>query len=1017
MFSLKSNISLISVNARGLRDMTKRKSIFLFCKGKKSNFILLQETHSKVDDITFWSKQWGDQAYFSHGTSRSAGVAILLNNFKGQIVSHLADEFGHWLILIINIDGLKFILVNIYGYNSCRENRNLLEQISLELDNLKLTHSTDNIIIGGDLNLVHDEFLDRYPCKYSVSHPNTIFTNFCEKQNLVDTWRHLNPEILKYSWFSSSHNYKSRIDHWLISNNLLVYNIVSDISAAPLTDHSVIFLQIKPNDNNVHSRTYWKLNSSLLKNNDYCQKIKLLITKYANSEELTTAVKKWEFLKYKIRQFTISFSKIIKKDREKQEIDIINQLNMYCNRPNPTEDDRQKILNLQPQLDEIYSRKAQGAFIRSRAKWIEEGEKNSSYFCGLEKRRQEKNSIRSLMIEDNEVTDEKVISSEIWKFYSQLYSSKFSSMDCQNFFQDIAKHIPKIKDSLKQTCENQIRITELDAVIGRLSLNKAPGSDGLTGDFYRHFWVDLKDLLLQVFNEIFETCVLPPTMRHGVIVSIPKPGKDPRIIDNRRPITLRNSDYKLLTYIFASRLQTGISDLIADTQSGFLKGRSIHNNIRLVMDIIEYRSQIEDDGFLLFLDFYKAFDSVEHPFILSVLKHFGFGNKFREWVGGLYRDISSCVLLPHGTTPSFKINVGIPQGCPISPYLFILATEMLAIFIKNCNDIKKLNVLGTEIVISQLADDTTIFLKDRYQISTTIANIEKFSKASGLTLNLKKCELLAIHDTSLKNICNIPIKSEIKYLGIYLSKDQKQSQLLNVENKIKECKSRLNIWLQRDLSILGRIYLTKMECLSRCIYPAYSNAISNKLIKSINQINLNFIWRNRPHYLKKSYMVKDTKDGGLKVIDFDCLNGTLKINWIKSWIKHSNSFWYCIPKSLFKKIGGLEFLLRTDFCVNKLPISLSEFHKQILLYWKMLYVHSFSPHTSVLWNNRYILHRNRSLFFEDWYGRDIWSMADLMDTNGLFFLIMNNFASNIISNPQNQTSLNYIKHYPKGLSI
>lgn len=233
----------------------------------------MQETHSKVHDIIFWSKQWGDEVYFSHGTSRSAGVAILLNNFKGHIVYHMADEFGHWLILIINIDGLKFILVNIYGYNISRENRNLLEQIGLELDNLKLLHSTDNIIIVGDLNLVHDEFLDKYPCRYFVSHPNTIFTNFCEKLNLVDTWRHLNPEVIKFSWFSSSHNYKSRIDHWLISNNLLAYNISSDISAAPLTDHSVIFLQIKPNDNNVHSHAYWKFNSSLLKNNDYCQKI------------------------------------------------------------------------------------------------------------------------------------------------------------------------------------------------------------------------------------------------------------------------------------------------------------------------------------------------------------------------------------------------------------------------------------------------------------------------------------------------------------------------------------------------------------------------------------------------------------------------------------------------------------------------------------------------------------------------------------------------------------------------
>jgi len=79
-------------------------------------------------------------------------------------------------------------------------------------------------------------------------------------------------------------------------------------------------------------------------------------------------------------------------------------------------------------------------------------------------------------------------------------------------------------------------------------------------------------------------------------------------------------------------------------------------------------SKEEDDGFLLFLDFYKTFDSAGHPFFfLLALKHFGFGVKFRELLGGLYRDISSCVLLPSGTTPSFKINVGIPQGCPISP--------------------------------------------------------------------------------------------------------------------------------------------------------------------------------------------------------------------------------------------------------------------------------------------------------------------------------------------------------------
>lgn len=286
----------------------------------------------------------------------------------------MADVNGHWLMLILTLDDFKFILINIYGYNGSTENKNLLEQIGLQLDNMKSTYSTDNVIIGGDLNLVHDEFYDKFPTRFSASHPNNTFINFCNDQSLTDVWRHLNPGIFEFSWFNS--NYKSRIDHWLIATHLLCYDISSDISAAPLTDHSVIYLYVKPNNSRTCSNKYWKFNSSLIKNKDYCQKIKSLITEIVNLEELTTAVKKWEFLKYKIRQFTISFSKQIKKDLEKKELDIIKQLNVYCNKLNPTEDDKQKILNLQPKLDEMYIQRAQGAFIRSRAKWIEEGEKN-----------------------------------------------------------------------------------------------------------------------------------------------------------------------------------------------------------------------------------------------------------------------------------------------------------------------------------------------------------------------------------------------------------------------------------------------------------------------------------------------------------------------------------------------------------------------------------------------------------------------------------------------------------------
>lgn len=146
------------------------------------------------------------------------------------------------------------------------------------------------------------------------------------------------------------------------------------------------------------------------------------------------------------------------------------------------------------------------------------------------------------------------------------------------------------------------------------------------------------------------------TMKQGIIKLIPKPGKDKRILSNLRPITLLNTDYKILTTVLAARLKTGISKLISPTQSGFLKGRSIHNNIRLVLDLIDYNYLIKEDGFIFFLDFQKAFDSVEHLFIVNTLRHFGFGNKFLDMIIMLHTDINSCVSLSEGTCPRFKAD-------------------------------------------------------------------------------------------------------------------------------------------------------------------------------------------------------------------------------------------------------------------------------------------------------------------------------------------------------------------------
>lgn len=123
---------------------------------------------------------------------------------------------------------------------------------------------------------------------------------------------------------------------------------------------------------------------------------------------------------------------------------------------------------------------------------------------------------------------------------------------------------------------------------------------------------------------------------------------------------------------------------------------------------------------------------------------------------------------------------------------------------------------------------------------------------------------------------------------------------INISNRIAECKTRLDRWMQRDISLFGRILLTKVESLSRCIYPAGSLPISDKKIKFINQMNFNYIWKRKAHYIKKATIVKDYKEGGLQAIDFDCMNGTFKINWLKNFLINNNSFWFCTPRNIFK---------------------------------------------------------------------------------------------------------------------
>lgn len=149
----------------------------------------------------------------------------------------------------------------------------------------------------------------------------------------------------------------------------------------------------------------------------------------------------------------------------------------------------------------------------------------------------------------------------------------------------------------------------------------------------------------------------------------PENKKDHRYLKNWSPIALLNTDYKTVAKSLAIRMKKVLSELIGPEQSGFLKDRYIGENIRTILDLINYCKTNYVSGALLFLDFEKAFDCLDWEFLHNTLSFLNFSNDFRTWIKILYSNVSSCVSNNGYIAEYFKLSRGVRQGRPPSPYL------------------------------------------------------------------------------------------------------------------------------------------------------------------------------------------------------------------------------------------------------------------------------------------------------------------------------------------------------------
>ncbi len=292
-------------------------------------------------------------------------------------------------------------------------------------------------------------------------------------------------------------------------------------------------------------------------------------------------------------------------------------------------------------------------FLSDSVSWVSIEGKPYKKFLHLEDIHLENKLHVLLNAEGEEKSDVGSVLSILRDFYSDLYAmdSYGKTKNEIKTFLDKIPSIPRVLGSV-DALTAPITDEEVEAAIKRLRPGKLSSCDGLTGDFYKHFCEEITPILKDVFNKIFENKELTSSQKLAIIVLIYKKG-DEHIVGNYHPISLTNCNFKILAYILVGRLDGYLPQIIHPNQTAYMREHFIGTNIHSVQDVIT--NSEDNNTIVLFLDFQKAFDTVNHLFLFTLLVHMGFPPEFVSWIVLMYSGAVSTVKHKNWLTETFPL--------------------------------------------------------------------------------------------------------------------------------------------------------------------------------------------------------------------------------------------------------------------------------------------------------------------------------------------------------------------------
>eukprot|EP00973_Karenia_brevis_P086978 12061335-Karenia_brevis.AAC.1 len=352
-------------------------------------------------------------------------------------------------------------------------------------------------------------------------------------------------------------------------------------------------------------------------------------------------------------------------------------------------------------------------------------------------------------------------------------------------------HEPNIRNTVNIDCAN-IYLAEINEAINKLKKNKAAGPDQTFAEFYQYLNIDNRMIIHKILDFCWQNHIVPEIMNDANIVTLYKKG-NPAKPENYRPIALLNMLYKIYTIIIRERLKP-MDQYIRSTQFGFRKNRSTQQPLFAIRRAMDYIEASQDKCVLTLLDWEKAFDKVNQKRLIIALRRFGIPDKICKNIGAIYAGPKFKVFDDLSTSDIKRQHAGIRQGCPLSPYLFIILLTVMFddIHRKNPN-LRKSHIAASNWTDLLYADDTLLIMKSTQQMNKLIWQIEIESEYYNLKLNKDKCIILEMKGTfNVRFRDNVPLKKKdhAKYLGAILQ---------NTAERVDELKNRIRdtiLWVR-----------------------------------------------------------------------------------------------------------------------------------------------------------------------------------------------------------------------------